>query len=48
VYISLKEFYLLTEDELGFWNALDELCIVYGDEDGYDYTVNRADREEEE
>jgi C1A family cysteine protease len=47
VYISLKEFYLSTEEELGFWNALDELCIVYGGEDGYDYTVNRADREEE-
>ncbi|MCP9768756.1 peptidase C1 [Lacihabitans sp. LS3-19] len=44
-YISFKELYLFCEDELGFWNDLDDLAIAYGDDDGYDYTVNRADRE---
>ena len=40
-FVQLNEFYLYTEDEEGFIEALDELSMEYGDEDGYDYTVNR-------
>lgn len=40
-YVQLNEFYLYTEYEEDFLAALDELSTEYGDEDGYDYTVNR-------
>jgi len=48
VFVQLNEFYLYTEDEEGFIEALDELATEYGDEDGYDYTVNRDLEGEEE
>lgn len=47
-FIQFGEFYLLVEDQEGFLEALDELSEEFGGEDGYDYSLEEIEEEEEE
>ena len=48
VFIQFGEFYLLVEDPDGFLEELDALAEEFGGEDGYDYSLDSEEEEEEE